>query len=284
MGIKLSQLKNNSTVKLKSIILCAGEGTRISNFISNKPKPLIEINHKPILSYLISNLIKSHITSIVIVTGHLKEQIENYMKEINQKNDSLKDKILVIDSGNDYKKGPLYSFLSITNEKGIVNKDFIYLVFPGDTFFEFNLISELITAIKSNSTLFQNNSFLFYQELQGARLKNTEDPTKIISTIITKQLNSIEIVRKIEQTVVDSIIENLFYKSLIPVFAFDSEFLESIIDAEKKVSVKTLREIVNILITEKNILYAYRLNPNYSFFDIDTELDLINLNKKKRGQ
>ncbi|MHA2037297.1 MAG: sugar phosphate nucleotidyltransferase [Promethearchaeota archaeon] len=275
----MSQLKNNSTIKLKSIILCAGEGTRISDFIPNKPKPLIEINHKPILSYLIFNLIKSHITSIVIVTGYLKEQIENYMKEINQKDHSLRNKIKIIDSGYEYKKGPLYSFLSITNDKSVVKKDFTYLVFPGDTFFEFNLINELITTIKNDPNLFKNNSFLFYQELQGSKLKITENPSKKISTIVTKKLSSTEIVMKIEQIEISSMSENLFYKRIIPVFVFDFEFIEHIIDAEKKVTVKTLREIVNILIKEKKSLNAYRLNPNYRFFDIDTKLDLINLKK-----
>jgi hypothetical protein len=213
------------------------------------------------------------------VTGYLKEQIENYMKEINQKDHSLRNKIKIIDSGYEYKKGPLYSFLSITNDKSVVKKDFTYLVFPGDTFFEFNLINELITTIKNDPNLFKNNSFLFYQELQGSKLKITENPSKKISTIVTKKLSSTEIVMKIEQIEISSMSENLFYKRIIPVFVFDFEFIEHIIDAEKKVTVKTLREIVNILIKEKKSLNAYRLNPNYRFFDIDTKLDLINLKK-----
>jgi NDP-sugar pyrophosphorylase family protein len=111
MGIKLSLQKNSLKNKITSIILCAGEGTRISDFIRSKPKPLIEINKKPILSYLIFNLIKSNTTSIIIVTGHLQEQIENYIESIKQKNETLKKKILIINSGNEYQKGPLYSFL-----------------------------------------------------------------------------------------------------------------------------------------------------------------------------
>ena len=284
MELNLSLPENNSTDKITSIILCSGEGTRIRDFIPNTPKPLIEVNNKPILSYLISHLIKSHITSIIVVTGHLKEQIENFIKEIKQNNKNLEGKILIINSGNDYEKGPLYSFLSITNEKSILKRDLIYLVIPGDTYFEFNLFSELITSIKNNSALIQDNSFIFYQELQGIKLKETEDPSKTISTIKTEELESTEIVRNIEQLKLNSISESVFYKKIIPVFVFDFKFLENIIDAEKKASVKTIREIVNVLIKGKNILYAYPLNPNYRFFDIDTKLDLLNLNQKKRGQ
>ena len=284
MVIKLSLPKNNSKNNITSIILCAGEGTRISDFIPSKPKPLIEINNKPILSYLISHLRKLEISSIFIVTGHLKEQVEEYIKEIKQKNDTLKEKIFVINSGNDYKKGPLYSFLSITNEKSILNKDLIYLVFPGDTYFEFNLISEIITTIKNVNDLIHGNSIIFYQKLQGIKLKEKEDLNNTISTINTEELESMEIVRDIEQLKLNSISESAFYKRIIPVFVFNFKFLENIIEAEKKSSVKTIREIVNLLIKGKSILYAYSLNPDYRFYDIDTKLDLLNLNQTKRGQ
>jgi NDP-sugar pyrophosphorylase family protein len=279
MVIKLSQQKNDPYDRLKVIILCAGEGTRISDFIPNIPKPLIEINTKPLLSHLISHLLESNIKSIVLVTGHLKEQIENYIKKIYQKNELMR-KILLINSGNDYKKGPLYSFLSITKEKSILRRNLLYLVFPGDTYFEFPLIRELITEIKNSFAVIHDKSFIFYQELRGIRLKEEEDPSKIVSTIKTEDLGSMEIVRSIEQLKLEIINDKQFYKRVIPVFVFSYEFLESIIDAEKSVSVRKIREIVNLLISGKNNLYALRLNSNYRFFDIDTKLDLINLKQK----
>ncbi|MHA1931304.1 MAG: nucleotidyltransferase family protein [Promethearchaeota archaeon] len=277
----MSLPENKSKENIISIILCAGEGTRISDFISGKPKPLIEINYKPLLSHLISHLVKSHLKSIIIVTGHLKEQIENHIKELKNKNDTLRSKIFIINSGNEYKKGPLYSFLSITSEKRILKRDLIYLVVPGDTYFEYNLISELITSINTNSGLNQNNSMIFYQDLQGIKLKKSEDPSKIISIINIKEFESTEIVRSIEQLKLTSISESRFYKKIIPVFIFNFKFLQNIIDEEEKVSVKTIREIINQLIKDNNIIYAYRLNPNYRYFDIDTKLDLLKLNQRK---
>ena len=172
--------------------------------------------------------------------------------------------------------------MSITNEKSILKRDLIYLVFPGDTYFEFNLISDLITSIKTSPALIQGNSMIFYQELQGIKLKTIKDPSKTISTIKTEELESAEIVSHIEQIKLNSISERVFYKKVIPVFVFNFKFLENIIDAEKKTSVKTIREIVNLLIKGKNILYAFRLNPDYKFFDIDTKLDFLNLKQEKR--
>jgi len=284
MEIKLSLHKNSLKNKITSIILCAGEGSRISDFIHNKPKPLIEINNKPILSYLISNLIKSQTTSIIIVTGHLQEQIENYIEIIKQKDESLRKKILIINSGNDYKKGPLYSFLSITKEKNILKKDLIYLIFPGDTYFESNLISELFNSIRNNSSFIQNNSIIFYQELKGNNLKNTKTPNKSISIIKTEKQESKEIVKEIRQIELTSISESSYYKQIIPLFVLDYKFITNIIEIENKVSVKTIREIINILIKGKTILYAFCLKPNYKFFDIDTRSDLLNFNQEKRGQ
>jgi choline kinase len=284
MEIKLSLPKNNLMDNIKSIILCAGEGTRISDFIPNIPKPLIKINHDPILWSLISNLIKSYISSIIIVTGHLKEQIESYIKLIIQKDNSLRNKILIINSGNDYKKGSLYSFLSITKEKSILKKDVIYLVFPGDTYFESNLIKELITSIKNNFSFIQNNSIIFYQELQGKNLKNPNILNKSISIIKTEEQEPMEIVKEIEQIKLTSISESAYYKQLIPLFVFNYKFIENIIETKTKVSVKTRREIINILIKGKKMLYALCLKSNNRFFDIDTRLDYLSINQEKRGQ
>ncbi len=284
MEIKLSLLKSNFIDTIKTIILCAGEGTRIRNFFPNIPKPLIKINHEPILWSLISNLIKSYITSIIVVTGHLNEQIESYLKLIIQKDESLKSKILIINSGDDYKKGPLYSFLSTTREKGILKKDLIYLVFPGDTYFESNLIKELITSIDNDSNFIKNNSVIFYQELPGKSLKNTTNLNKSISIIKTEELDSLEIVKEISQLDVTSISESAYYKQIIPLFVFNYKFIEKIIETETKASVKTIREIINILIQGKQILYTYCLKSDNRFFDIDTRSDYLRINQEKRGQ
>ena len=51
---------------MKAIIIAAGSGTRLNNFI---PKPLIEINGKTILERQIELLKKNKINDIVIITG-----------------------------------------------------------------------------------------------------------------------------------------------------------------------------------------------------------------------
>ena len=167
---------NNPREKIISIILCAGEGTRIQNFIDHIPKPLIEINNKPILYYLVSNLIKLNVPSIFIITGHLREEIEKFHSAIMKRKEKyFSNKIFLINSNMDYKKGPLYSFLSFTKEKTNLKKGFIYCVFPGDTYFESDLIKEVFNIIEHRFSFIQEKSVVFYKKLIGSEIKNTQN-------------------------------------------------------------------------------------------------------------
>ena len=60
---------------MKAVILAAGEGTRLRPLTKNKPKPLVEINGKPILEYTLAELPRT-IEEIVFVVGYKKEKIK----------------------------------------------------------------------------------------------------------------------------------------------------------------------------------------------------------------
>ena len=59
-----------------AVILAAGKGTRMSDLTKETPKPLINIQNRPIVSYTIDNL-PDEITDIIFVVGYLKEQFQN---------------------------------------------------------------------------------------------------------------------------------------------------------------------------------------------------------------
>ena len=147
--------------------------------------------------YLISNLIKSKIKSIIIITGHLNEEIENFIVSLKQENEPQLNNITIINASPNYKKGPLYSFLSITNEIDLINKDAVYLILPGDTFFESNLFHEFMNVIYNNFNFIKNNSIIFYQKFEGRVLKNTSNPNKLISIVKIKKKKSKELVKEI---------------------------------------------------------------------------------------
>ena len=285
MEKKLSLQKNKLIENLISIILCAGEGTRISDFIHNIPKPLIKIYDKPILSHLISDLIQLNITKVVIITGHLRGEIETYIASLKKRDESLRNKLLLISSGNNYKMGPLYSFLSITNKKSILRKDKIYLVFPGDTYYESILLKEILHVISNNLTIMSNKSIIFYQKMKVLNLKTQLNSKKLISIAKIEKTRSKEIVvKEIQQTKLSDINNNEEINLIVPLFVFNYRIINKIIETERKISVTTIREILNYIIKQKNILYGVPIDLQYRFIDIDTKSDILSLNQKKKGK
>ena len=274
MEIKLSLRKNNFIENLISIILCAGEGTRISDFIPNIPKPLIEIYNKPILSHLIFDLIQLNITKIVIITGHLRGEIEKYIASLKKRYESLRNKLLLISSGNNYKKGPLYSFLSIVNKKSILRKDSTYLIFPGDTYYESILLKEIVQIISNTS----NKSILFYQKVKGLKLKTQFDSHKLISIAEIEEISTHEIVvKEIKQRKLIDINNNEDINLIVPLFVFNYNMIEKILNVERKITATTIREVLNHIIKHQNIIYGVPIDPQYRFVDIDTKSDILSL-------
>jgi len=66
---------------MKAVILAAGFGSRLNDFTNGKPKTLVEINSKPILSFIIDSLEKAGIREIVICAGYKASQIYNFCKK-----------------------------------------------------------------------------------------------------------------------------------------------------------------------------------------------------------
>ncbi len=63
---------------MKAVILCAGKGERLRPLTNNIPKPMIPIDNKPILEYLILLCRKHGIKEIFISTSYLSEVIKGY--------------------------------------------------------------------------------------------------------------------------------------------------------------------------------------------------------------
>ena len=66
---------------MKALIPVAGAGTRLRPFTYTQPKPLIPVAGKPILSYIIDQLIDLGIDEFVFVIGYLGDKIQAYVEE-----------------------------------------------------------------------------------------------------------------------------------------------------------------------------------------------------------
>lgn len=69
-----------------AIILAAGEGTRMK---SKLPKTLAKVLNKPMLQWVIESVKGSNINNICVVKGYGKEDIDNFIKTLNYKVESV---------------------------------------------------------------------------------------------------------------------------------------------------------------------------------------------------
>jgi len=67
------------TCKMKAMILAAGLGTRLRPYTNDIPKPLFCIAGRPLLDYVIQNLIQADCEAIIINTHHRPEQIDAFV-------------------------------------------------------------------------------------------------------------------------------------------------------------------------------------------------------------
>ncbi|WP_207590092.1 UTP--glucose-1-phosphate uridylyltransferase AglF [Halomontanus rarus] len=67
---------------MKAVVLAAGEGTRLRPLTEDKPKGMVEVDGKPILTHCLDRLVDLGATEFVVVVGYLKEKIiEHYGDE-----------------------------------------------------------------------------------------------------------------------------------------------------------------------------------------------------------
>ncbi len=63
---------------MKAVILCGGLATRMLPITKSVPKEMMSVLNKPVLDYLIDDLVEVGVKDILIITNRGKECIENY--------------------------------------------------------------------------------------------------------------------------------------------------------------------------------------------------------------
>ncbi|MEM4714297.1 MAG: sugar phosphate nucleotidyltransferase [Candidatus Nanoarchaeia archaeon] len=105
---------------MQTIILAAGLGTRLRPLTYKKPKPLIEINGKPFLWYLLKNLNSAGHRSLIIIAHYKIEQIKTFVDKYEKENDC---EIKVIDQGEVLGTGH-----ALQSAKDLAEKNFIVVM------------------------------------------------------------------------------------------------------------------------------------------------------------
>jgi NDP-sugar pyrophosphorylase family protein len=64
---------------MKAVIPLAGKGTRLRPHTLTTPKPLVHVAGRPVMSYILDDLIELGVTEIVFVIGYLGEVVKDYV-------------------------------------------------------------------------------------------------------------------------------------------------------------------------------------------------------------
>ena len=294
MEIQLSPLNTKFMENLTIVILCAGEGKRAKGIADDIPKPLIKVEslkNQPILTILISQFYRFGIKPIVIITGYLSKQIEKSIISYQAKNLYERDTIIINNAGNRYKLGPLHSFLSITRNKRIFKSNELFLVIPGDTIFDYELMEVILNLLKENYAGVNQNSVIFYRRTTKLALnKETEKlesmRNKMVSCVRTKEKGSKQYVKEIYQKNIKTLSDEEELNQIIPAFIITYDYVKNFESLATKVKLNKIFDAINLSIKNNMEFLACRVKSDQNFYDIDTALDLtfINRHYKKSGQ
>ncbi len=66
----------------RAIVLAGGRGTRVQHLYPNLPKPLIPVAGKPWLYWVLSNLSRQGLSSVVVSSGYRSAQIQDFARNV----------------------------------------------------------------------------------------------------------------------------------------------------------------------------------------------------------
>lgn len=69
----------------KVVVAAAGQGTRMKHLSKNKPKPLIRVQQKPFLGYLLDNLLAAGYKELILVVGFQADLMKKFLEDFGYK-------------------------------------------------------------------------------------------------------------------------------------------------------------------------------------------------------
>ncbi len=66
---------------MKAVIPLAGKGTRLRPLTLSTPKPLLKVAGKPVLSFILDDLVKLGVEEMVFIVGYLRDTVEDWISE-----------------------------------------------------------------------------------------------------------------------------------------------------------------------------------------------------------
>ena len=128
---------------MKTVILCGGLGSRLSEETKTKPKPMAKIGKDPILVHIMKIYEKYGFNKFILALGYKKNIIIDYFK----KNKNKKWNIEFVDTG----KNSLTGSRLLKLKKKLINEENFFLTY-GDGLIDLN-ITKLLNFHKKNKKI-----------------------------------------------------------------------------------------------------------------------------------
>ena len=128
---------------MKTVILCGGLGSRLSEETKTKPKPMVKIGKDPILVHVMKIYEKYGFNKFILALGYKKNIIIDYFK----KNKNKKWNIEFVDTG----KNSLTGNRLLKLKKKLINEENFFLTY-GDGLIDLN-ITKLLNFHKKNKKI-----------------------------------------------------------------------------------------------------------------------------------
>lgn len=121
---------------MKCIILAAGYATRLYPITENFPKPLLEVNGKSIMDWLIDDLESTNLVDkYIVISNHKFYDNFNNWKD----NKEISNKIVVLDDGTTSNENRLGAVKDIEFAISSLNLDDDLIILAGDNLLDFSL-------------------------------------------------------------------------------------------------------------------------------------------------
>lgn len=65
---------------MKAVIPLAGKGTRLRPHTHHTPKPLLKVTGKPVLAFILDDLVALGVTEVVFIVGHLRDTMQAWIE------------------------------------------------------------------------------------------------------------------------------------------------------------------------------------------------------------
>ena len=211
---------------MEAIILAGGKGTRLNSLVSDRPKPLADINGQPFLTILMSFLVRQGCRHFVLATGHKRDMIRS----------QYGDDYLGIPISYSEETAPLGTGGAVINARQKLKNDEPFLVLNGDTFFPIDiaLLEKKFIETQSDVTiaLFKTNESGRY----GAAKQDTQGLIKLTNKKADIGESANGGIFMIEPKKIDLI------KNMSPPWSFESDFLPALVSLGGRITGLTFYE------------------------------------------